>query len=117
MQGMTVTEGRDRAPLVDALRGFALLGVVASNMLIMLGAGAAGVAPSALDTTLEKILTYVVTGKFLALFSLLFGVSFGLYLRRSLANERPAAASFLRRMLALLLIGAANRAFYGTDIP
>jgi uncharacterized protein len=105
-----------RITLVDVLRGFALSGVVVSNVAVVWGAGAGLVPESALDARLGYLLAYLVTGKFLALFSLLFGVSFGLYLRRAQTLNHPIAARYLRRLGVLLLIGTLNRVLFGTDI-
>lgn len=106
--------GVNRVTLVDALRGFALFGVVVSNVAVVWGTGSA--PESALDSRIDYVESYLITGKFLALFSLLFGASFGLYLRRCAEKEQPVIARYLRRLGILLLIGAINRAFFGADI-
>jgi uncharacterized protein len=106
----------NRVTLVDTIRGFALFGVVVSNVAVVWGSGAGSLRESALDSRIGYLEAYLITGKFLALFSLLFGVSFGLYLRRCSEQEQPATARYLRRLGILLLIGAVNRAFLGPDI-
>ena len=105
-----------RLTLVDALRGFALLGVIASNAVVLTGAGATGGPGSTLDRQIGEWSAYLVTNKFLSLFALLFGASFGLYLVRSGEAGRAAGPPFLRRLLILLLIGAAHRTLAGVDI-
>lgn len=105
-----------RLTLVDALRGFALSGVVLSNVAVVWGAGAGLIPESALDVRVGYVLAYLITGKFLALFSLLFGVSFGLYLRRSRDQQASIIPRYLRRLGILLVIGALNRVLFGTDI-
>lgn len=105
-----------RLTLVDALRGFALLGVVVSNVAVVWGAGAGSIPESALDVRVGYFHAYFITGKFLALFSLLFGVSFGLYLRRNQDQQGSIFPRYLRRLAILLLIGVLNRVLFGTDI-
>ena len=105
-----------RLTLVDALRGFALFGVVVSNVAVLWGSGSGLITDSALDRQVGYVQAYVVTGKFLALFSLLFGVSFGLYLRRALGQQQPVIPRYLRRLGILFLIGAVHRLLFGTDI-
>jgi len=105
-----------RITLVDVLRGFALFGVVVSNVAVVWGTGAGLIPESALDVRLGYLQAYLITGKFLALFSLLFGVSFGLYLRRTQGQQQSIIPRDLRRLGILLLIGALNRVLFGTDI-
>jgi uncharacterized protein len=109
-----VTSGR--LPLVDALRGFALFGVVVSNVAVFAGTGAAAVPESPLEQRVGLLVASLITGKFLALFALLFGLSFGLHLRRGAERDEPVAAPYLRRLGSLLLIGMAHRVLFGADI-
>lgn len=104
-----------RIALVDVLRGFALFGVVVSNVAVVWGAGAGLIPESTPDVRVGYLQAYLITGKFLALFSLLFGVSFGLYLRRA-QGQQSIIPRYLRRLGILLLIGALNRVLFGTDI-
>src|SRR5262245_50022359 len=106
----------NRVPLVDSLRGFALFGVVVSNVAVVWGSGAALVPASPLDTRIGTLEAYLVTGKFLALFSLLFGLSYGLYFDRVAHETRPTIPRYLRRVTILFVIGALHRTFFGTDI-
>ena len=106
-----------RVHVVDALRGFALFGVAVSNVAVLAGAGAiAADRVSALDLRLGLVASYLITGKFLALFAMTFGLSFGLYLRRCDELAEPVPARYLRRLGSLLLIGALHHVLSGTDI-
>jgi uncharacterized protein len=101
-----------RLVFVDSLRGFALLGVFWANLLIFAGINymtderRESLFGGPLDTLAYLVERFFVESKFLGLFSLLFGVSFWLFLGR--ARERGAAATslFYRRILWLLAIGA-----------
>lgn len=98
-----------RHHMLDALRGFALLGILLMNiewfsrwlldqsLRIDPGAGAAGIA---------SWTVYVfVQGKFWLLFSLLFGVGFALMQERLEADGRPFVRIQARRSLALIGFG------------
>jgi uncharacterized protein len=98
-----------RHALLDALRGFALLGILLMNIEFFTrplqdfmsgtddASGPAGVAAWAV---------YVfVQGKFWVLFSLLFGMGFALLQARLTASDRPFVTLYLRRTLALAVFG------------
>ncbi|WP_223838014.1 DUF418 domain-containing protein [Streptomyces venezuelae] len=98
-----------RIPEVDALRGFALLGILLVNALMMASPYALGVAddPGAttLDRTVEGIVQTFVVGKFYLMFSFLFGYSFTLQLASAERDGASAVPRLLRRSLGLLLLG------------
>jgi uncharacterized protein len=106
------TAASERFVLLDALRGFALLGVFMANMLTFSGwftasaaeqmALAGGVVPRDLFTAL---FTGLVDGKFYTIFSFLFGIGFALQLDRLEARGDRAPARFRRRLFGLLAIG------------
>lgn len=93
---------------LDALRGFALLGIVLGNVQWFSGYA---VDPSAskdlfgLDAAVTFALHVGVDGKFYALFSLLFGASFSLMLQRERERGRDAGTAARRRLLALFVVG------------
>jgi uncharacterized protein len=101
----------DRVHLLDALRGFALLGVFVANMhsfsgWFMLGdARQAALAGTVWPEIEGALLLLLVDGKFYTIFSLLFGVGFALQLDRLERRGDGAAARFARRMGGLLAIG------------
>lgn len=96
-----------RTDLLDALRGFALFGVVWSNYavlsywLFMPPDAQAALHGSFLDAPLGAFHTILIDGKFYSIFSLLFGIGFGFFL----AKGRDGLWCFLRRMIVLLIIG------------
>lgn len=96
-----------RTQLLDALRGFALFGVVWSNYAVLsvwmfMSPDARAVLPGAgLDDALKSFHTILIDGKFYSIFSLLFGIGFGFFL----AKGNDGLWRFYRRMLILLVIG------------
>lgn len=94
-----VTAG-ERVDLIDILRGFALLGILLVNFW-----GSSSDAANRLDKIVSDVLDIAISASFYPLFSFLFGLGFALQLLR--ARERGAGVMnlYLRRMLALFLIG------------
>lgn len=89
----------ERLVTLDVLRGFALAGIILFNVL--------NYAPrplSTADRVVAGLVSVLVEGSFYPLFSLLFGVGFGIFLERAAARGAPGAALYLRRLLALLAI-------------
>ena len=93
-----------RLDLLDALRGFALLGVLLANLrdfslhqfLLDTSAIQDGVA--------QRLMAALLDAKAATLFSLLFGVGFAMQMRA----RADAARRYRRRLLLLLLIGLAH---------
>ncbi|MFE3762532.1 DUF418 domain-containing protein [Streptomyces sp. NPDC059104] len=102
-------ERSPRIPEVDALRGFALVGILLVNALMM--AGPYGLGPpgashaSTLDRTVEGLVQAFVVGKFYLMFSFLFGYSFTLQSASADRDGTSAVPRLLRRSLGLLVLG------------
>lgn len=109
------TADRDRLPVMDILRGFALLGIFLMNIEFFtrtLQTYSGGVSPSeGLDHVLGLAIYVAVQGKFWVLFALLFGMGFALMRDRALSAGRPFFGLYLRRTLLLALFGALHIAF------
>ncbi len=90
------TQQKDRIITLDALRGFALLGVLITNMLQ---------GYSFVNTRVDEIVATLIRafaeGSFFPMFSFLFGLGFALQLRKGEA----ALPRFRRRLTVLLGIG------------
>jgi uncharacterized protein len=105
-----------RIEALDALRGLALVGILIANVPLFAGVvaippeTAAALPTAAFDQAAGLAIWTLVSAKFYSIFSLLFGVGFALIL----ANHPPAR--FVRRMLALLLIGLIHSAIWFGDI-
>jgi len=100
-----------RLQIVDALRGFALLGVywanlnVFSGLALLSGAPLAAMTASPIDAAAHFLELFLIENKFMGLFSFLFGVSFWLFLSRVNARGAPGIALYYRRIGWLLVIG------------
>lgn len=102
---------KERYIILDALRGFAILGICMANfpefslysfkspetMAAMPSAGA--------DRILRYLLYFVVDGKFYTLFSLLFGIGFSIIIANAERKGTDGYRIFYRRMAALVVIG------------
>ncbi len=99
------TASSERFALVDAVRGLALCGILWINFYNTAGFFITNVTAGLEKNTvyLEQFLGY---GKFISLFSLLFGIGFALQLERFKARLSAARAIllYLRRCRALLIV-------------
>lgn len=103
--------GNERLELIDALRGFALAGVLLMN----LGAftliddldpqGRAALMTASFDRWAAKLLELLVNGKAITVFSLLFGIGFAMQIERARACGTGGIGLFTRRMLVLFGLG------------
>ena len=100
---------RDLAP--DALRGFALFGILVVNIQFMgLSSenGARGeFVQGALNGTVAFLLLALFAGKFYLLFSFLFGYSSGYIIK----NQRSNRGRWVRRCFVLMVLGALHFTF------
>lgn len=100
-----------RDQLIDALRGFALFGILAVNIQCFvtgLSAPSLGVldSQSSVADHLTVLLTaFLLEFKFYPIFSFCFGYGFAIQTRRWAATGVPAGPRFIRRMNGLLFMG------------
>ena len=110
----------ERLVVLDALRGFALFGVVVANVLVSSGfkpyANPALIAHARDRVTFDWFILEFITGKFMAQFAILFGFGFGLMLHRAAERGTPFVARYLRRTAALFLFGALSLILFGGDV-
>jgi uncharacterized protein len=104
-----VAEAR-RLHHVDALRGFALLGVIVGNVVWMghdpVPAATLAALPTApLDEIVVNAWRFLVEWKFYTLFSFLFGLGFALQLTRAEGAGASALPTYARRLAILFAIG------------
>ncbi len=115
---MSVPVSREeRVGLLDALRGFALFGVLAANLGLFTGrwgmppARAAALPTAEWDRVATFFLGIFIEGKSYTLFSFLFGVGFAIYL------ERSDTRRWLRRLAVMFGIGMVHGfLIWGGDI-
>lgn len=68
------------------------------------------------DAILEKLSFVLTFGKFFSIFSFLFGLNFGLQLKKSTAFQSDFIAKYARRLLFLLVLGIIHSLFFAADI-
>jgi uncharacterized protein len=95
---------------IDALRGFALLGIIVVNAPYFAGP-LAQMPTTAVDLAAFWFSTAFGMGKFFLIFSFLFGFGFSIMLGRAAGDQSPIKAKFFRRLFALFLIGALHAVF------
>lgn len=99
---------KKRYVILDALRGFAILGIILANFPeFSLWTFSDPSGWTVTDRVTRAVQTFLVDGKFYTLFSILFGMGFSI----QLANAGGKLATFYRRMAVLLLIGLLHICF------
>ncbi|HEX8442700.1 MAG TPA: DUF418 domain-containing protein [Allosphingosinicella sp.] len=102
----------ERVAMLDALRGFALFGILLANLMGFV----VGPAPVSMRTVhvgaalagpVEFALEWLVVGKFYSLFSLLFGIGFAIQLQR-LEVRGEGTGRYVRRLVVLFGFGLAH---------
>lgn len=110
---MSTQDARAREPAIDALRGFALLGIAVVNVPwigserslgAMLVEDALRAALPWWDVAAAALVEWLAEGKFYPQFSALFGFGAGVMMTRSLSAQA-------RRLVVLLLFGLLHSAF------
>jgi uncharacterized protein len=100
---------RERIQALDVLRGIAVGGILLANVMVFFGlfalpaGGVPTLASNAADSVARLLERVFVDGKFYSIFSLLFGIGFGVQLSR---GGDAALPRFRRRLKILLAIGA-----------
>ena len=108
----TTSPVTDRIATLDIVRGVAVMGILAMNIVAFAMPMAAYVNPlaygseAAVDFAVYAFNFFLIDGKMRGLFSFLFGASMLLVIQRAEAKGESGAAVHYRRMLVLLLFGA-----------
>jgi uncharacterized protein len=113
----------ERIEVLDAIRGFALLGIFimnvpAFNTSLFQGFGADPAWPQWWDRGTETVRDVIFSGKFNSMFSMLFAVGFTIQLERLQAREPDRATRiYLRRLFWLFVFGAVHACvFWAGDV-
>lgn len=111
-----------RIEIIDALRGIALAGILICHMVEQyIGAGAPmghyeAVSSGIGNQIIDGFIGFFLRGKFIALFSFLFGLSFFIQMDNGAKSGVAYGGRFLWRLLLLLAIGYIHSLFYRGDI-
>ena len=100
----------ERNPLIDTIRGFALLGILLVNIALFAHPMQRILFPidpaaTAVDRLVDWCIRFFAEGKFYSLFSFLFGLGFGIQLLRSAERGTRLGPVYARRLGILFLIG------------
>lgn len=107
------TSASKRIDMLDAIRGFALFGILLMNLEAFNGPimqSMTGIDPSlrGADRIADAFIYIFVQGKFWTLFSLLFGIGFAIMQDSAARSNQDFRRIYKRRLWALLAIGAAH---------
>lgn len=109
------TRAAERYEVLDALRGFALFGILMANLYSFFGYNTLTpdeiVALPLADLGVLFFIDWFIEGKFFSLFSILFGIGFGLQAARMAATPGYFRSYWYCRMFVLLTIGLVHMVF------
>ena len=119
---MSEIQKTERLTVVDALRGFSLAGIVIVHMVENYAGGPlpegamSGAEQGLLDEVVNFFCLLFLRGKFFALFSFLFGLSFYIQMDSGSRQNGQFGVRFAWRLLLLFIIGFVHHLFYRGDI-
>lgn len=112
----------ERADVLDALRGFALLGIFVSHIpdfsghTFMTPLEQTALDRFGLDGPAAMLQDFLIRGKFYSLFSLLFGIGFAVQLESAARRGADFVRHFARRLTVLFVIGLVHAVLWYGDI-
>lgn len=113
-------EQKDRAIIVDVIRGFALIGVLIANFTSYIDQQTPEPILNSISSPLDKALmnfnTVFLEWKFMTLFSILFGYGFGLILESLEKKSINPNFFFIKRMFWLFVFGVIHCLFWWGDV-
>lgn len=121
-QTNSLSAPKHRITVIDALRGFALLGVILIHMMQHYSIfSPSGIEPGEalfpqLDNAIRWLSQNVIMGKFINIFACLFGLSFFIQMDGAAKKGIDFRKRFLWRMAILFIIGIVGNCFYTGDI-
>jgi uncharacterized protein len=111
------TDASERLVLLDMLRGFALFGVFLANVHLWFSGrmflsraqlDAAFQSASWLDTAVNQAFPPLIGGRFITIFSFLFGLGFAVQLARAERRGASVVPLYTRRLGVMLALGLAH---------
>lgn len=113
-------EQKDRAIIVDVIRGFALIGVLIANFTSYVDQQTPEPILNSISSSLDRCLitfnSVFREWKFMTLFSILFGYGFGLILESLAKKNINPNLFFIKRMFWLFVFGAIHCMFWWGDV-
>ncbi|TDU16771.1 DUF418 domain-containing protein [Bacillus subtilis] len=100
---------RERVHFLDIVRGFALFGIIIVNYFLIVDSVKGFEMAS--DDVLHKLVSWFAEGKFVTLFSFLFGVGFMIFMDRAAQKVDSPNKLFARRLSILLGFGILHITF------
>lgn len=118
---LSMSSPLSRITALDALRGFALLGIIVMHMLQNFGYGFVPVTGTilhfpALDAGMQWVGSNIVMGRFVNIFAFLFGMSLFIQIDKAAKKGIDFRGRFVWRMILLLLFGLLCHSFYNVEI-
>ena len=118
---MSSLPNTNRIDVVDALRGFALAGIVVAHMVEQFIAAPRPAQSFWVElTTIDRIVStfslLFVTGKFFSMFAVLFGMSFAIMMGNAAKKGYSFSGRFLWRLVVLSGFGVLHTLLYRGDI-
>lgn len=104
---MEPTSSRERVELLDILRGVAIFGMFTVNMTVDVwwSDRFPESTLSLIDSVSIVMVDLFTNGKFITLFSFLFGIGFYVQSERAMQRGESVPAFWVRRLAGLLMIG------------
>ncbi len=122
MTNPSPSKPKQRIEVIDALRGFAVLGILLANILSWSGIKFMPFSEIKLWPNFEvDLFVYHLNGifvdtKFYTIFSLLFGIGFYLQFNKNRNNQHPFMKMYYKRLGYLMLFGLIHMFFWSGDI-
>lgn len=120
---LSPTAPAGREALLDALRGFAVLGILLVNIEVMRGSewlvlmgGGPAPPPDLSDGLVQFAVGWLATAKFISSLAILFGIGAALIASRALANGQSPRPLLARRYLTLMAFGAVHMLIFPGDV-
>src|SRR6202051_363050 len=106
----------ERIVFIDVLRGMALFGILAANMRAFFApldiyGNIGALYPGRADVLAQAFIDVFIQGKFISIFSFLFGMGFAIQMSRAEARGVRFLGFYPRRLLALALFGIIHGIF------
>lgn len=111
---------KKRIYVIDALRGFALMGILLVHFLEHFDAtgfrGESSPIMQWLDVAVSDVIRFLFLGKSYAIFSMLFGLSFFIQMENNKERGVDFRLRFIWRLALLYMLGHLNGLFYSGEI-